>query len=58
MRLSENRSEEIAALIRVIEAYPPRNRRDHCIWFYNQVRDIVSRQLEEDHEGVHEVSRR
>jgi len=51
MRLSENRSEEIQALIKVIEFLrtrtPKKEMLTHLNWFYREVKDIVERQLEE-----------
>jgi len=60
MRFTENRSDEIRAMVQVIthelrleKTLSRKERRKkslgHLNWFYNQVADLVERQEDEDH---------
>lgn len=48
MRFSENRSEEIEALVKVVEHYPEKEWKHHTLWFFRQIQDLVERQLAEE----------
>jgi len=54
MRFTENRSDEIRAMVTVVGIDKPKPRKfteeqlDSLLWFYDQVADLVERQEEED----------